>query len=357
MIKIIYTKKNKYRFRINITSISSLTFLFYEKIEIVHQLMLVHILNNMTTISQTENVDNIQYISQISMKSRDGRHYNKFDEKIRINKLCSEINNNTSTGKLLKDEYEKEFGKKIKSVSPFGGNREHFDILVTDEDNKTRKIEEKHSNKGISNKTPWDDSVQRYNGPANQFSICKFYALLWYIFIIRGGEIQEYCECCDIPSFPVWYEKDAMSNGDPRTTWGKKLKKKYQEEHPKSSMNGKNNSPKDLRKYVNYSFERIFNQNEQMKNILINETQIIMDKIMKEKEGWLQTTGVIESNTFKCKWSDQIASPTIISVEASYKEGSDIYFVFKTQEENNEFKSIIRFGKGTGFSNIRYDIR
>lgn len=304
---------------------------------------------------------------KLGLVKRDGRSTNKSDEKIRINKLCVEINNNTYIGKRLKYEYEKTFGRIIKSVSQTGGNRDHYDMLVTEEENEyypetTRKIEEKHSKNAIrDNINPWEDSVQRYNGPAGQFSICKDYAQKWYDSIICDIEIKKtYCEDCEIPIFEDWYNMDVKANGDPRTIYGKTLKQNYRKKHPNSSMNGKNNSPFDYRERVNLSFLQEFNESELKKQKMIEETQIVLDGIMKEKEGWLQTTGDIETKTFNFKWSKQIASPKIKNVVASYNKGADIYYNFKAEQEDgteDNFNSIIRFGKGTGFSNMRCDIR
>ena len=307
-------------------------------------------------------------IKKLGLIPRDRRNTNKSDEKTRIDKICWEINNDTFTGKRLKIQYEKIYQRKIKSVSQQGGNRDHFDILVTEEENedlpeKTRKIEEKHSKNGIrENVYPWTDSVQRYNGPADNFTACKDYAQKWYNIITCDSDIQkEYCENCEIPGFDDWYNMDVKANGDPRTIYGKTLKNNYQKKHTSSSMNGKKNSPFDYRERVNHSFLQEFNESETKKQKLIEETQIILDKIMKEKEGWLQTTGYIENpNTFNFKWSKQIASPKIKNVIASYNKGADIYYNFKAGQEDgteDNFKSIIRFGKGTGFSNMRCDIR
>lgn len=306
-------------------------------------------------------------IKKLGLIPRDGRCFNKSDEKNRIDKICREINNNTFCGKQLKTDYKNFFGRKIKSVSQTGGNRDHFDILVIEQANEyypetTRKIEEKHSKNAILDKvTPWENSVQRYNGPADKFSICKDYAREWYNNNICDIEIQQkYCEDCEIPSFDDWYNMDVKVNGDPKTIYGKTLKKNYQKKHPKSSMNGKNNSPFDYRSKVNPSFLKEFNESASKKQKLIEETQMILNEIMKEKEGWLQTTGDIQRNTFNFKWSNQIASPKIINVIASYNEGADIYYNFKAQQEDgteDDFKSILRFGKGTGFSNMRCDIK
>jgi len=78
---------------------------------------------------------------------------------------------------------------------------------------------------------------------------------------------------------------------------------------------------------------------------------------MNEKDCWLQTVGMIPN--LKFKWFKHIGSPKIIKVEK--KIGTlDTQFIFTTQEETDvlkTFEAILRFGKGTGFTNIRMDIR
>ena len=54
---------------------------------------------------------------------------------------------------------------------------------------------------------------------------------------------------------------------------------------------------------------------------------------------------------------DKIKSPKIVDVSLSWNPGADIYIEFKTENKKDDFKCILRFGKGTGFSNIRFDMR
>ena len=296
----------------------------------------------------------------------DGRKTNKADEAKRVKRICWHINNDTEHGKRLKHKYEQTYGRKVKSVYQKGGNSDHIDIIVMEEANDAhqetkRKIEEKYGKKSIGkDKTPWSRSVQRYNGPITKVTIGKYYSKKWHAVVVCEPEIRDkYCPNCEIPSFEDWYEQDAQVCGDATTTYGQALKKCYREQHPGSSMNGKKNSPFDYREKINPSFVHEFNTNSIMKQILIQETQIILDEIMKEKEGWLETTGDIDAETFDFKWSQQIASPKILQVNASWNPGADVYFNFTAEQEGNkdDFKCVIRFGNGCGFSNLRYDIR
>ena len=56
------------------------------------------------------------------------------------------------------------------------------------------------------------------------------------------------------------------------------------------------------------------------------------------------------------KWFEKIPAPQIKDVKIHTNPGADIKFDFVTDNDNTNFSSILRFGKGTGFSNIRFDI-
>ena len=133
----------------------------------------------------------------------------------------------------------------------------------------------------------------------------------------------------------------------------KRTKEKLSKKASKHINEWKKGSPKDFREIVNQKFVDDFD--EERKQTLIREVQEKLNKIMKEKDCWLKTSGIINEKITFC-WMDKIDSPKIIDVEINWEKGADIYFNFKA-EEMNDFKCILRFGKGTGFSNIRLDIR
>ena len=113
-------------------------------------------------------------------------------------------------------------------------------------------------------------------------------------------------------------------------------------------MNGKNKSPFDYRTLVNPSFP--FNETD--KEILIKETQGILDKIFPEKGCWLQTSG--NDATMNFKWWGEIDSPIVKGVTMKY--GTDLDFIYECDNWSS-LKGKLRFGKGTGFSNIRFDLK
>jgi hypothetical protein len=298
-----------------------------------------------------------EWTERIKHLKKDGRHTAKKDEDIRVEWICEQINTKSLIGIKICDDYLKMFNKCILYVEKKGSNREHFDIYIYLTDGTTHKCEEKGTNTYIEDiktfEIPWENSVQRFNGPGNKFSVGIKYAKLWYDLVICDKEICKKYGIDEqlIPTKDEWMEKDAFKCGDPTSKYGITLKQNHRSLYG-GSMNGKGKSTCDYREIVNSQF--IFTEAD--KQILLKETQTILDNIMTEKECWLQTSGVINGG-FSWKWYGKIESPQIIDITMSWNKGADIYFNFISDDTKYNFKSILRFGKGTGFSNIRFDIR
>lgn len=284
----------------------------------------------------------------------------KAAEEKRVDFIIKSVNDNTPLGLRIKEAFFKQTNKKIVKMVCYGSRKDHYDIEVHCEDGYILKCEEKGTDtfvKDLSNSpTPWCNSVQRLNGIGNKFSSGIKYGKYWHRFVVSDPQLKnEYDIKSQIPTEEEWLDKDAFKCGDPTSEWGVELKEKYRNRHPGCSMNGKKASPKDYRIDVNTQFKADFSEDD--KNILIMETQAIINEIMNEKDCWLQTCGNIDDNTINFRWWRKIEAPKIKKVDISYKQGSDILFHFTTEENSKDFKSILRFGKGTGFSNIRYDVR
>lgn len=292
-------------------------------------------------------------------KSKDGRHTAKKEEDIRVQWISEQINSRTEMGTKMCQDYFKTFGKEILRVEQKGSNTDHYDLLIYHTDGTSKTCEEKGSKiyrkRMDSFVIPWDNSVQRYNGIGNKFTIGRKYADLWYDLIVANKDTSNFygIDISLIPTKEEWLRREAFACGDPKTEWGRLLKKKHREMYPgHTSMNGKFGVPFDSREIVNPKF--IFTEDD--KHILLKETQIKLDQIMNEKECWLQTSGTIEE-PFNWQWHDKIESPKIKDIEMTWSKGADIYFDFIAENAKYNFKCILRFGKGTGFSNIRFDIR
>ena len=74
---------------------------------------------------------------------------------------------------------------------------------------------------------------------------------------------------------------------------------------------------------------------------------------MAEKHLWLQINGDLSSEDVSFQWYKKMCYNKITNIKISYK--TDINISVETDEFN--FKSILRWGKGAGFSNLRLDAK
>ena len=275
------------------------------------------------------------------------------DEDKRVAAIVKHLNNNTPIGERLRLTYHQKFGKHIQRAEKTGTNGHHYDILIVHTDGTTRKIEEKGTatvTEITDDELPWKNSVQVFNGPGNHFSVGKKWAKHWYDSVVLTEDWENLLNVkIDPPSYEEW-SKDAFRCGDPKTAFVKELKDKCRQKHGgKSSLNGKKGG-KDYRQ-VNSTFA--LSDDEQTE--LVQEVSNVLNNILIEKEGFLQTVGTIDGE-FDFRWKDQLSPPDIKDVKLRWALGSDIYFDFST-ENQKDFSCIMRFGKGCGFTNIRIDIR
>ena len=282
-----------------------------------------------------------------------GRQTAKKDEDIRVQWICDQINQRTEVGLKIMFDYKEKFGKEIRSVIKKGGNNIHYDILIQHTDGTTIRCEEKGTQKYTEvineNTSPYENSVEFYNGPAQYFSISKKYLKLWYDLVVDNPEINQKYNLPDPPPFEEWLIGGPYCMIDPKSDYSIKAKINYREKYPKKSMNGWGHDEIDYRIQVNELFEIT----EEEKSILIKEVQTIYNDIMNQKDIWLQTTGTIDG-PFSFKWFDKIPPKKIVAVELVKKK--DIEFKFKL-EDSNSFTGIMRWGKGCGFSCFRMDFK
>ena len=277
------------------------------------------------------------------------RALNKVLETKRISFIVYNINNRTPLGNRLRASYMEKFSKEILLVVNDGGDlKSHYDFSIKHTDGTEIKCEEKGTeNKKLLNKSPWENSVQVFNGSGKKFSIARKWAEEWYNKVTILPEIIETYSTGPPPLLDEWLKKDAFVCGDPKTEYSKNLKRQYREKYPKCSMNGFGKSPFDYRKLVNPSFS--FTDSD--KETLIKETQEILDSIFPAKGCWLQTSG--NDETMKFKWWGEIDSPKIKDVKMKYS--TDLDFIYEC--DTLPLRAKLRFGKGCGFSNIRLDIK
>jgi hypothetical protein len=310
--------------------------------------------HNKRTCFSSNTKQNIKEKSKANTKTKSPKDI----EHERVQFITDSFNNNTELGKKLKETFYTKFGKRITNVDHLGNNNDHYDMRFYLDDGTTKTCEEKgnsNSNKlSDDDSSPWEQSIQRANIPGNKITMCKIFARLWHDKVVCNKSIRDDLNMIsEFPDYETWI-KDGFRTGDPQTNYVKELKEKYRRKYgAKSSMNGKKNSPYDYRQDV----VPLLEFTEEDKITLIHEIQTKLNSVMNEKDCWLQTIGMVPN--LKFKWFSHIGSPKIIKV--AKKTGTlDTQFIFTTQDATGgvkTFETILRFGKGTGFTNIRMDIR
>jgi len=305
-------------------------------------------------------------LSLTNNKSKKTKDTNKKDEEKRLKLISENVNNNTAIGIKIKEAYTKEFNKEIKKMKVTAKLSDHYDILIIHTDGSKKKCEEKGTkkyHKNINNiDKPWQYSVQIFNGIGNHYKIGRMYSRIWYNHNIFPGEVREkYDIQAPIPTYENWSKKDAFKCGEPVTDYGIELKKNFRKIHgPKTSMNGvskKGFTPNkfDYRKSVIKELKDLYT--DKIKKIFIREVQEKFNIFYKDKECYLQTTGDIETDKFNFKWYDKIEIPKVTDI--IIKDGStDLKFdITKESNDNIKYSLILRFGGGSGFTNLRIDTK
>jgi hypothetical protein len=308
---------------------------------------------HLSHLSEIKHIKVVKPIKTVKSIKNDYRSTARVDEDARVKWIVGEMNNPMSEiGKSLRTSYTAKFGNDIDRVEKFGANKDHYDLLVYHTDGTCRKCEEKGTRLvcDISEtELPWKNSVQCFNGVGSKFHISRKYTRHWYTINIQSGLLsRELCIESVVPSFEEW-SADAYRCGNPKTPFGIELKNKVRHLYGgKASLNGKCGGIDFRNCYESFEFTDID------KKYTIYEVRNKLSEILNEKECYLQTCGTIDGE-FSFKWKSPISVPEIVDVSMSYKSGADVYLNFTTKN-NMDFKCIIRFGGGCGFTNIRLDI-
>jgi ubiquitin len=282
----------------------------------------------------------------------DGRHIARANETIRIKKLVKMLDPANPIGEKLRNDYEAKFNKQITTIEEAGTNKDHYDLVIHHTDGSFHRVEEKHSEKNLNvYDVPWKDSVQVLNGVGSQFLVGWVMAKLWYDEVIVPTNWNDILQCSDVPEIPVYDEwvKDAFRCGDPKTPFVQKIKSRCRELWGgKSSFTGMNNTP-DLRSTLPN-----FTLTDDETKIFIQQIKDKLNDVLSQKDCFLQTKGDIDTDEFEFAWRESVASPNITSI--NIRREKDI-FIDLFDDENEGFTGILRWGKGCGFTNIRFDVR
>ena len=314
----------------------------------------------------TKNIKNnkgkFKYIDQCIRRIQNGgkKSGNGSDESDRLKWITEQINNNTDFGIKFKKDYKKFYNKSIQKIDIIGGRKKHYDFIIHHTDGTNYKCEEKGSKDNYNldkYKTPWQKSVQRLNGNLKDFCIVEIYAKIWYNTVVCSDEINKLIgNTLDVPSFDDWYNNDCCPQGDPKTKWGienkKNVKNKWMNGNKSISLNKKNGVSIDGRELIIDELNKKFTY--EIKRFLINEIQEKINEIMNEKDIWITTCGTIPNINYRF-WK-HIDPENIKNIKIKYNKGADIIFECILNNGNN-FECWLRWGKGCGFSNLRFDIR
>ena len=268
-----------------------------------------------------------------------------------IESIVKGIKEKNESGIKIINAFKEKFDLEILDARARKGSRKtHYDfeiLLSIDEKEVWKHVEHKGSKdyKPINTeKKVWASGVQFYNGPADKFSFTKKYAQLWYDTYIESNLLKnEWALEAAVPSFNDWYTKDAKVQGDPKTPFGKELKKKVREKL------GARASLLDKRTLINETLE----MTEEDETLFIQEVLPITNTVLNDKDYWLVIHGNVNSN-FHVAWFPKFLIPTINSVKIN--KCKDLQFEFLC-DDNYTFNGILRWGKGAGFSNLRVDLK
>jgi hypothetical protein len=266
-----------------------------------------------------------------------------------IKAIVEALHSKSPSGISLATKFKDTFGLEILDARTRKGNRGvHYDfqILVGPAPGVWKNVEHKGSQRAApikSEDTPWAAGVQFHNGGCEKYTIARDYARIWYDTHVGSGTLKaEWGLEAPIPSFEDWFKKDAKVQSDPKTAFGKELKRKVREARgPKGSLLEK-------REVVNTKFHPSEADFETLKA----EVLATLKEVLDQKDYWLTIAGDI-TGVFHCAWYSKFSLGSIQKITMTKEK--DIWFHFVCSETS--FKAILRFGKGAGFSNIRLDAR
>jgi len=266
-----------------------------------------------------------------------------------IKTIVDGINSGSLCGLRISNAFSERFGLRILGarLREGGSRKTHYDFDINVEGFGWKHVEHKGSKevRPISAKErPWSAGVQFHNGSCDKYSIAKRYARIWYDTHISSGSLTSLFRCTShIPSFDDWFKKDCKVQANPRTEYGKELKRKVRLER------GLHSSLLECRTPV----VKQFTFTEADKRELINEVLPIANSALLKKEYWLTVRGLLDG-TFNVAWYPQFKIEKIDDV--IIKKSLDILFTFECSD-NFRFSAILRWGKGAGFSCLRVDLK
>ena len=235
-----------------------------------------------------------------------------------------------------------------------GGRSVHYDFLLHVRDKETGheewlRVEHKGSSlyKPLdASCPPWTGGVQFFNGGMEKYRLCRKYAEAWYERFIGSGFLSVEYGVLDeeIPSSEEWIQRDARVQGDPKTAFGKALKRAVRDAGKESL--------RDLRDVFVPDF--VSELTEQDKAEFLEDVAPILRESLGQKDVWLQVAGDVATGQFHARWSPALRVSSVSGVE--WESRKDVVGVIHT-DCAHPIQFILRWGKGAGFSNLRLDLK
>jgi hypothetical protein len=277
----------------------------------------------------------------------------KANEDRDVNKIIELLNDAASAkGEEMRHAFYVKFGKTVtgaRRAEKSGGRKAHYDFQIQVDGGDWLKVEHKGSIKFAPinpDLPPWKEGVQFYNGGLEKYRFTQKYATAWYNKYIASGVLTERYELMSpIPTLEEWISNDAKKEGNPKTTFGKELKRVVRA----SVKGGSLKAERDELVEEFYAGCTDVDCAELAEDILP-----LVRECLAEKQVWLQIAGDIERGEFNFAWSPQFTVSEIKSVRIL--KASDIKIEVECNDGFN-FGGILRWGNGMGFSNIRLDLK
>jgi len=262
-----------------------------------------------------------------------------------INFIISSINEKNPTGLKIIESFREKFGVEILEARVRKGSSRgvHYDFDVNVEGLGWKHVEHKGSQKFESinpDSVPWKAGVQFYNGGCEKYSVALEYAKIWYDTHILSNSLKmKWGVEKPIPTFEEFW-KDCRTQANPVSSFQKELKARVK--IVQSSL-------LDERRPV---IEKL-DFNEKTLETLKEEVSSIANEVLDQKDYWLVVHGNLETE-FNVAWYPKYVITKINEVEV--EKGKDVKFKFIC-DGGISFSGILRWGKGSGFSCLRIDLK
>jgi len=286
------------------------------------------------------------------------RSQTKTNEDADIDRIMLRINEQENNPTKLSELID---GRRIVKAyrSAGSGNRKiHYDFCV-DVENPDGSIQTgmRVEHKGSNVKIPIDPTrrlgVQFHNG-SPKLAIMMTYLSMWYTYWISSGRLTEkYGVQSPVPTLDEWVKRDAMVQGDPKTPYGVELKRLSRERNgPSSSL------VEERDEFMENIYKKEMVTTEDLEELKQHVLETA-NHCLQEKDLWLQIAGNIhgDESDFYHLWTPKLpVIEAIENVEIKLESKKNVEFVFECSR-GMKIGGIMRWGKGQGFSNFRFDLK